>query len=72
MKPVRYVTGTLALTLTLAVAAPLFLSSPARARQGHGGGHAVWGGPAPSGYPSHHLHPGGSGWNWGGYYPYLG
>src|SRR5262245_46336804 len=62
MRPVRHITGTLALTLTLAVAALLLPSSPARAGQGHGGGRAGWGGPGPSGHHGHHPHPGGYGW----------
>jgi hypothetical protein len=73
MEPVRHCIGKLALTLTLAVAALLLSSSLAHARQGHGGGHAGWGG---SGHPTHHGHhpqSGGSGGTWGGYYyPYLG
>jgi hypothetical protein len=72
MRPVRHVTGTLALTLSLAVAAWLLPSSPARAGQGHGGGHVGWGGPGPSGHHGHHPHSGGYGGTWGGDYPYWG
>ena len=72
MRPVRQVTGTLALTLSLAVAAWLFPSSPARAGQGHGGGAASWGGLGRSGHHGHNPHSGGYGWTWGGYNPYWG
>jgi hypothetical protein len=79
MRSVRYVTRTLALTLSLAVAAWLLPSSPARAGQGHGGGHAGLGGPGPSGHHGHQHYLGGYGATWGGYggtwssyYPYWG
>jgi hypothetical protein len=72
MKTVRQFTGKLALTLTLAVAALLLPTSPAHAWQGHGRGHAGWGGAGHSGHHGHHPYSGGYGWTWGGYYPYLG
>ena len=72
MKLVRHGIGRLALTLTLAVAASLLPSSPARAGQGHGGGHAGWGGSGHSRHHGHHPYSGGYGWAAGGYYPYGG
>jgi hypothetical protein len=70
MKPVRHGIGKLALGLTLTLAALLFPSSPARAGQGHGGGHAGLGGPGHSAHHGHHPYAVGYGWPWGGYYPY--
>lgn len=72
MKRLRHRTGKLVLALTLVVAALLLPSSPARAWQGHGGGHAGRGG---SGHPAHHGHrpfSGGFVGTWGGYDPYWG
>jgi hypothetical protein len=72
MKPDRHAIGKLALGLTLILAALLFPSSPARAGQGHGGGHA---GSGVAMHSAHHgLHPYAVGYGWpqGGYYPYWG
>jgi hypothetical protein len=72
MKSVRHGIGKLALTLALAVTALLLPSSSAHARQGHGGGHAGWGGSGFSTHHAHHPNSGGYGGIWGGYYPYGG
>ena len=72
MKTVRHEIGKLVLSLTLAVAALLLPSSLAHAGNGHGGGHAGWGGPGQARRHGHLLHSGGYGGAWGGYYPYWG
>ena len=72
MKRVGYGIGKLALTLTLAVSALLLSSSPVRAGQGHGGGHAGSGVSGHTGHHVRHYNVGGYGWGWGGYYPYWG
>jgi hypothetical protein len=72
MKSVRRGIAKLALTLTLAVAALWLTSSPARAWQGHGGGHAGFGAAGHVNHHGHHPHYGGYGSIVGGYYPYGG
>ena len=72
MKTVRHEIGKLVLTLTLAVAALLLPSSLVHAGNGHGAGHAGWGGPGQASHHGHHPYSGGYGVAWGGYYPYWG
>jgi hypothetical protein len=72
MKTVRHEIGKLVLTLTLAVAALLLPSSLAHAGNGHGGGHAGWGGSGQASRHGHHPYSGGYGGAWGNYYTYWG
>ena len=64
MKTVRHEIGKLVLSLTLAVAALLLPSSLAHAGNGHGGGHAGWGGPGLASHHGHHPYSGGYGVGW--------